>query len=83
MAIAALAILAGLAPETVVRIFQTGSAKAVTAVVWRAGLSMRTAFKIQTLLMRLPSTELLPARDGVHFPMAEDEMTLASQLFPR
>lgn len=75
VAIAALAILAGLAPETVVRIFQTGSAKAVTAVVWRAGLSMRTAFKIQTLLMRLPSTELLPARDGVHFPMAEQEMT--------
>ena len=75
LAIAALALLAGLAPETVARIFQTGSAKAVTAVVWRAGLSMRTAFKIQTLLMRLPTAELLPARDGVHFPMGEHEMT--------
>ena len=75
LAIAALALLAGLAPETVARIFQTGSAKAVTAVVWRAGLSMRIAFKIQTTLMRLPSGELLPARDGVDFPLNEGEMT--------
>lgn len=75
LAIAALALLAGLAPETVTRIFQTGSAKAVTAVVWRAGLSMRIAFKIQTTLMRLPSGELLPARDGVDFPLNEGEMT--------
>jgi uncharacterized protein (DUF2336 family) len=75
LAIASLALLAGLAPETVARIFQTGSAKAVTAVVWRAGLSMRIAFKVQTLLLRLPSGELLPARDGVHFPLGESEMT--------
>ena len=75
LAIAALALLAALPPETVARIFQTGSAKAVTAVVWRAGLSMRIAFKIQTLLLRLPTPELLPARDGVHFPLGEHEMT--------
>ena len=75
LAVASLALLAGLAPETVARIFQTGSAKAVTAVVWRAGLSMRIAFKIQTLLLRLPSGELLPARDGVDFPLGEHEMT--------
>jgi uncharacterized protein (DUF2336 family) len=72
--IASLALLAGIAPETAARIFHTGSAKAVTAVVWRAGLSMRVAFKIQTLLMRLPTTELLPARDGVDFPLGEHEM---------
>jgi uncharacterized protein (DUF2336 family) len=72
--IASLVLLTGLAPETVARIFQTGSAKAVTSVVWRAGLSMRIAFKIQTLLLRLPSDELLPARDGIRFPMAEQEM---------
>jgi hypothetical protein len=36
---------------------------------------MRIAFKVQTLLLRLPSGELLPARDGVHFPLGESEMT--------
>jgi len=74
MVMASLVILTGLAPEIVARIFQTGSAKAITALVWRAGLSMRVSFKIQTLLMRLPAGQTLAARDGVHFPMGEHEM---------
>lgn len=72
--IASLALLAGADPGLVARIFQTGSAKAVTALVWRAGLSMRIAFKIQTLILRLPTRELLPARDGIGFPLGESEM---------
>ena len=36
--------------------------------------SMRVAFKIQTFVMRLPAGELLPARDGMDFPLTEDEM---------
>jgi uncharacterized protein (DUF2336 family) len=74
MVINSLAVLAGVAPELVARIFQTGSAKAVTSLVWRAGLSMRVAFKIQTLILRLPVAELLPARDGIAFPLGESEM---------
>ena len=62
-------LLTGIAPEIVARIIHPGSAKAVTALVWRAGLTMRLAFKIQTLMLRLPATETLPARDGVRFPM--------------
>lgn len=72
--IAALALLSGAAPEVVARIFHTASAKAIVALVWRAGLGMRVAFKIQTLLLHLPASELLPARDGVHFPLSESEM---------
>jgi hypothetical protein len=60
--------------DTVRRILQSGSAKPVTALVWRAKLSMRVAFKIQTFVMHLAPGELLPARDGVHFPLTEDEM---------
>jgi uncharacterized protein (DUF2336 family) len=70
----ALALLAGIAPETAARIFQTASAKPIVSLVWRAGLSMRVAFKLQTLLLRLPAHETLPARDGVRFPMPEKEM---------
>ncbi|HEX3675184.1 MAG TPA: DUF2336 domain-containing protein [Rhizomicrobium sp.] len=72
--IAALALLAKVPPETVRRIVQSGVAKAITALVWRAGLSMRAAFKIQTFVMHLPAADLLPARGGVAFPLSEEEM---------
>jgi len=72
--VTALALLAGISIDTAARIFGTGSAKPITALVWRAGLGMRAAFKIQTVLLRLPARELLPAREGVRFPMSEDEM---------
>lgn len=69
-----LAVLANVPEATVRKIFQSRSAKPVTALVWHARLSMRVAFKIQSVVMKLTSGELLPARSGVHFPMTEDEM---------
>lgn len=72
--IAAIACLSDVPSDMVHRIFQSGSAKAITALVWRANLSMRTAFKIQSYLLRLPARELLHAREGVHFPLSEEEM---------
>lgn len=72
--IAALALLARAPREIARRIVQSGSAKPAIALVWRAGLSMRVAFKVQSLVMRLKGGELLPARDGVDFPLSEDEM---------
>ncbi len=69
-----LSLLSDVTPDTVHRIFQSMSGKAVTALVWRAGLSMRVAFKIQTYLLRLPARDLVPAREGVQFPLTEDEM---------
>lgn len=70
----ALALLAGVPTDIVHKIFESRLAKPLTALVWRAGLSMRVAFKIQSLVLHLPSAELLPAREGVHFPLSEKEM---------
>jgi uncharacterized protein (DUF2336 family) len=70
----ALSALARVPDATVRKIFASRSAKPVVALVWRAGLSMRLAFKIQSFVMKLAAGELLPARGGVHFPMTEDEM---------
>ena len=70
----ALAVLAVVPKDVVHRILDSRLPKPTTALVWRAGLSMRVAFKIQTFLLRLPSSDLLPAREGVHFPLTEDEM---------
>ena len=72
--IAALALLARTPLETARRIIQSGTAKPAVALVWRAKLSMRVAFKVQSLVMRLKGGALLPARDGVGFPLSEDEM---------
>ncbi len=72
--ILALSVLAHV-PESLVRkIIDQHSAKPLVALVWRAHLSMRTAFKIQTLVMKLAGHELLPARGGVNFPLSKEEM---------
>lgn len=70
----ALSLLARTEEHLVRSVLDSGSAKAATALVWRAGLSMRVAFKIQTSVMRLTGRALLPARGGIDFPMSEDEM---------
>jgi uncharacterized protein (DUF2336 family) len=72
--IACLATLSRVPEETARRVLFSGSSKAITALTWRAGLSMRIAFKIQSNLLRLPAGDLLPARGGVHFPLSEEEM---------
>ena len=74
LVIHALARLAAVPSDVVDKILDSRLAKPVTALVWRAGLSMRVAFKIQTVLLHLASAELVPAREGMHFPLSEDEM---------
>ena len=62
-------------PEATVRkILAQRGAKPLVALVWRAHLSMRTAFKIQTGVMKLTGRELLPARGGINFPLSKEEM---------
>ena len=56
------------------RIIGTHAARAVTALVWRAGLSMRFARQVQLRLAQIPPKTALMARDGVHYPMSDDEM---------
>jgi uncharacterized protein (DUF2336 family) len=70
----ALAVLAKTDETTVRRILDSGSAKGAIALVWRAGLSMRVAFKMQTQVMRLAGNDLVPARRGTDFPLTEDEL---------
>lgn len=77
----ALAHLAHVRGETVRQVLASGSARAVTALAWRAGLSMRSAFRLQTLVMKLKGGDLLPARGGVGFPMTDEEMRWHLQYF--
>jgi uncharacterized protein (DUF2336 family) len=70
----ALAVLGQVPPQTVQRIIEARSAKAIISLVWRAGLSMRVAFKIQSNVAKLTAREILPARSGKYFPLTEEEM---------
>ncbi|HEX4533856.1 MAG TPA: DUF2336 domain-containing protein [Rhizomicrobium sp.] len=72
--IAALALLAEMPAAIARRMINSHSSKAVTALAWRAGLSMRVAFKIQTGLLHLPVSEVLPARAGIYYPLSDEEM---------
>jgi uncharacterized protein (DUF2336 family) len=74
MAIECLSVLAQAPRPVIERILASRSGKAITALAWQAGLTMRIAFKIQTMLVKLHGNELLPARAGVAFPLTEDEM---------
>ena len=74
LVVLALAALSHVGDQTVRKILAAGNAKPIVALVWHAHLSMRVAFKIQTLIMKLPGQELLPARGGVNFPLTKEEM---------
>ena len=60
--------------DTVKRIMSSGNGKSITALNWKAGLSMRTAVKLQRQICAVPQKSMLLARDGIGYPMNEDEM---------
>ncbi|MFT3809920.1 MAG: DUF2336 domain-containing protein [Micropepsaceae bacterium] len=74
-----LATLAEADPSAVQRLLESRNARAVTAIVWRAGLHMRTAVAIQSSLLKL--SDVLPARGGTEFPLAAEDMALNLSLF--
>lgn len=70
----AVGTLAGVPTAIVAKIFEAKSAKAVTALAWRAGLSMRLALQLQRDIARIEPRQLLNARDGFEYPLTQDEM---------
>jgi uncharacterized protein (DUF2336 family) len=69
-----LALLAGIAPSVVDDIIAAQSPKGVTALAWRAGLSMRCAMQLQSRAANIPPRMLLNARNGFDYPMTQIEM---------
>lgn len=57
------------------KIIDSKSGKTVTALVWKAGLSMRTALKVQRDVANVPPNEIVNAREGVEYSLTEDEMS--------
>lgn len=71
---AALTLRARVAPEVVELILDSHDAAAVTALVWRAGLSMRCAMQVQARAAGIHPRAMLNARQGSGFPLSSAEM---------
>ncbi len=71
---AALTLRARVAPEMVDRILGAHDAHAVTALVWRAGFSMRCAMQIQARAAGIHPHAMLNARQGSGFPLSPGDM---------
>ncbi|CAO3419041.1 DUF2336 domain-containing protein [Azospirillum endophyticum] len=78
---AALAELSQIPLPVVDRIVATHAPRAVTALVWRAGLTMRFARQVQLRLAQIPPKTALNARDGTHYPMTDEEMRWQLEFF--
>jgi hypothetical protein len=63
------------------KILDAQSARAVVALCWYAGLSMRTALKVQAGAARVAQKDIIPARNGLDYPLTEDEMHWQLDLF--
>ncbi len=67
-------ILADLPIETVLKMLNTGSAKSITSLAWKAGLSMDAALLLQQKIGRLTSSNILKPSAGGGYPLSEDDM---------
>jgi uncharacterized protein (DUF2336 family) len=78
---AALARDSGVPSATVDRILGSRSAKAVTALAWRAKLPMRQALQLQLRLAGIAPRQALNPKDGTDYPMTPSEMDWQLELF--
>jgi uncharacterized protein (DUF2336 family) len=69
-----LSLLAKVPVGTVTRIVQIKHARALTALAYRAKLSMRMGMRLQMRLALIPAAKMLNARGGVDYPLTEAEL---------
>lgn len=80
---AALSVRAKIVLHIAEKMLSSGSAKAIMALVWRAGLSPRFGLQVQRSgLGKISPRQLLYPKDGGdHFPQTEDEMKWQLEFF--
>ena len=71
---AAVALMAALPQEVVQKVASLEGAKGMTALAWKAGLSMRTGVQLQLRLARIAPSKILQPKGGSDFPMTPEEM---------
>lgn len=69
-----LAVMADMTVEAVRQVIHSKSGRAVTALCWKASLTMRTAYEMQTQFALVPNAQLLHAKHGTKYPIKDDEL---------
>lgn len=77
---AAIGVRADLAPEVVARILGSASPKAITALGWRAGLTMETTIQAQVRLARI-NPDMALHGVGRRYPLTDGEMAMQIAIF--
>ncbi|MBN2751320.1 MAG: DUF2336 domain-containing protein, partial [Rhodospirillaceae bacterium] len=77
---AAISVRAGLPLDMTLRILGSSSAKAVTALCWRAGFNMKTTVLVQTRLARINPDMVLHGTDR-NYPLTDGEMATQISIF--
>ncbi len=72
--IAALACLTNTKRPTIQKVFSIKKPQMICAVCWKAGLSMRFAFRIQQEIANIPTKELIYPKNGSDYPYEPKEM---------
>lgn len=80
-AMAALARESGLDGTVVERILTSQSPKGIVALAWKAGLPARLSLQLQQRIAGIPTRSLLNPREGVHYPLSEQEMRWQIEFF--
>lgn len=73
-AIEALMLLSDLPRTAAKKLLGSGQAKAVTALVWKSGLGMRTAMRVQSEIAKISPQRMLNARGGTDYPLSDEEL---------
>jgi hypothetical protein len=68
-------VQAGKSPLSVVqKAIESRNGRLITALVWRAKFSMRTAVMVQRDIAKVPPKMMLNARGGTDYPMTKEEL---------
>jgi len=59
---------------SVTKIIDMRAPKAIVALAWKAGLSMRFAFELQKTVGQVQPKEMIYPKDGTDYPMTADEL---------
>ncbi len=79
--VTALSLLAGVPAHMVETVIDSRSGRGISALCWKAGLSMRTALAVQTHIAHVPTGNLVLPREGIDYPLKENEIRWHLQYF--
>lgn len=72
--VTALALKAQTPEALAEKVLEHQSAKGITALCWKAGLTMRTCRQVQIRIARVPMGKALNAREGFYYPLSEADL---------